>query len=514
MYMRSTLRSALLSIAIILAPVAAFAQSTCPVIATGAVLTAAQWQSCFTAKQNVLGYAPVNKAGDTMLGRLTTASSTSSAAGFNIPQGQTPTAPQNGDIWTTLSGVFVQINGTTIGPLAGAGGAIAVGVTPITGGTSGRILYNFLNKLGELPTSGSGAVALVNAPTFVGPILGAATATSINGLGITTSTGTLTIANGKTFTASNSITIAGTDASTLNVGTGGTLGTAAFINTGTSGATIPLLNGTNTWGAVQTLPSPAFTGTVTGNATIPNAVLVNSATTVNGQTCTLGASCTVTAAATGITVGTTTVGGGTTTRVLFNNAGTLGEYVISGTGSVAMTTSPAFTTPSLGVATATSINGLTITSSAAGVLTIAAGKTHVVSNGITLAGTDSTTWTGASSNMTLAALNLAGQVLTGGATVTPANLGTISSGTTTVNCGTVPLQYATLNGAFTLAAPAADSSCIIRFTNGASAGTITFSGWTVGSNTGDAYVTTNGKIFDLFVRRINGAASYSWSLIN
>lgn len=47
--------------------------------------------------------------------------------------------------------------------------------------------------------------------------------------------------------------------------------------------------------------------------------------------------------ASSVTVGTTTVGGGTTTRVLFDNAGVLGEYTISGTGSVAMTASPTFT---------------------------------------------------------------------------------------------------------------------------------------------------------------------------
>lgn len=34
------------------------------------------------------------------------------------------------------------------------------------------------------------------------------------------------------------------------------LGTAAVVNTGTSGATIPLLNGANTWSAAQTLSAP------------------------------------------------------------------------------------------------------------------------------------------------------------------------------------------------------------------------------------------------------------------
>lgn len=51
--------------------------------------------------------------------------------------------------------------------------------------------------------------------TFVAPVLGAATATSINGLTITSSTGTLTITNGKTLASSNTLTLAGTDGTTM-----------------------------------------------------------------------------------------------------------------------------------------------------------------------------------------------------------------------------------------------------------------------------------------------------------
>jgi len=40
--------------------------------------------------------------------------------------------------------------------------------------------------------------------------------------------GTLSIASGKTLTASNTVTLAGTDGHTLNIGTGGTLGTGAY----------------------------------------------------------------------------------------------------------------------------------------------------------------------------------------------------------------------------------------------------------------------------------------------
>ncbi len=66
------------------------------------------------------------------------------------------------------------------------------------------------------------------------------------------SAGTLAVASGKTLTASNTLTLTGTDGSTLAIGAGGTLASAAYVATGTTGATIPLLNGANAWGALQT----------------------------------------------------------------------------------------------------------------------------------------------------------------------------------------------------------------------------------------------------------------------
>jgi hypothetical protein len=105
-------------------------------------------------------------------------------------------------------------------------------------------------------------------------------------------------------------------------------------------------------------------------------------------------------------------------------------------------------------------------------------------------------------------LSAADQTLSGGANVTASNLGTVSSGSTTVDCGKSPLQYLTDNGAFTLAAPANDGSCALLVTNGSSAGTITFSGFTVGANVGDPLTTTNTSKFMVSIMRINGTATY------
>lgn len=44
--------------------------------------------------------------------------SATAGATFRIPHGSAPTAPVDGDIWTTSAGLYVRINGSTIGPLS------------------------------------------------------------------------------------------------------------------------------------------------------------------------------------------------------------------------------------------------------------------------------------------------------------------------------------------------------------------------------------------------------------
>lgn len=65
----------------------------------------------------------------------------------------------------------------------------------------------------------------------------------------------------------------------------------------------------------------------------------------------------------GITIGTTTITSGTTTKVLYDNAGVVGEYTISGSGDVAMTNSPVFITPALGTPASGVVTNLTGTAS-------------------------------------------------------------------------------------------------------------------------------------------------------
>ncbi len=147
-------------------------------------------------------------------------------------------------------------NGTlTSAPLSSAEVASALGYTPYNASTnsSGYIAGNLTGaitsvgnatSLGSFTSAnlsgaltdetGSGAAVFANSPTFVTPTLGAANATSVNGLSLTANPTGFAIAGGsttsKTLTISNSLTLAGTDGSTLNIGTGGTLGSAAFTN--------------------------------------------------------------------------------------------------------------------------------------------------------------------------------------------------------------------------------------------------------------------------------------------
>ncbi len=139
--------------------------------------------------------------------------------------------------------------------------------------------------------------------------------------------------------------------------------------------------------------------------------------------------------AAGIKVGSSVITSGTTTRILYDNSGVLGEYTISGSGTVvAMATSPSFTTPTLGVATATSINGNIFTTGTY-TLTGVAGKTLTFNKSITLDGTDSTTMTFPSTSATIARTDAA-QTFTGIQTI-PQILCVDNAVTATSNAATV-----------------------------------------------------------------------------
>ena len=109
-------------------------------------------------------------------------------------------------------------------------------------------------------------------------------------------------------------------------------------------------------GGIVLATSPSVSGlTVTGSLTatglVTNADLASASTTVNGQICPLGGTCTITASAGTVTVGSTTIAGGTSPYLLYVNGTTLGNVAVGAlsiattqlTGALAAAQEPAHT---------------------------------------------------------------------------------------------------------------------------------------------------------------------------
>lgn len=79
------------------------------------------------------GYLPI--VGGTLAGLVVTVTPTAASAGFRLPHGAAPSSPTDGDVWTTTAGLYVRINGATVGPLGsgGGGGTPATTVTTLAG---------------------------------------------------------------------------------------------------------------------------------------------------------------------------------------------------------------------------------------------------------------------------------------------------------------------------------------------------------------------------------------------
>ncbi|MBI2356382.1 MAG: tail fiber domain-containing protein [Candidatus Doudnabacteria bacterium] len=217
--------------------------------------------------------------------------------------------------------------------------------------------------------TGSGALVFATSPTLVTPTLGAATATTINKLTITTPTtgSTLTIADGKTLTANNTLAFSGTDSTTITFqGTDTYVGRATTDTLTNKTLTSPTING----GTHTALTSLGIRSTGTGAFDL---------TIANTENLTAGRTLTIT---TGDAARTITLSGNPTLNDWFDQSvkvaasPTFNALTVTsctgcspttsaalaaaitdetGSGALVFATSPTLVTPVLGVATGTSL---------------------------------------------------------------------------------------------------------------------------------------------------------------
>lgn len=296
----------------------------------------------------------------TASGKITTAAPTTSQAGLNLPHGVAPTAPINGDLWTTTGGMFVRINGSTLqladttsaqtltNKMLGAGSTwngntIAVsygGTGNTTVGTAGSVAYSTgtsygftaVGAVGQVLTSGGTA-----SPVWT-------TATSGNTANTIVQRDALGNFSAGTITANliGNVTGTATTATNLAAGSAGSIpyqfmpGATSMLAIGASG-TVLTSNGTAPVWATPTgtgspvlSAGPSFTGTVsvvdltaTGNSVFSGTIRVP--TSVSGTACATEGQISTDASGVLLTCQTSAVSGG--------SCSTLGATAVQASGN-------------------------------------------------------------------------------------------------------------------------------------------------------------------------------------
>jgi len=196
-------------------------------------------------------------------------------------------AVEQSGVTKQLTNALLFTNATLVTPTLGTpasgtltnctGLPIATGVANLGAGVATFLTTPSSANLAAAVTNetGSGALVFGTSPTLVTPTLGVAVATSINKIAITApaTSATITIADSKTLTANNSLTLAGTDATTMTFpGTSATIARSDAAQTFTgnqtfSNAIVGSIQSLSGPGAVNiTTGTTAFTSTGAGDA--------------------------------------------------------------------------------------------------------------------------------------------------------------------------------------------------------------------------------------------------------
>lgn len=273
---------------------------------------------------------------NTVLGNATSGSASPTA----LAVGSCSSA-SNALSWTTNSGFGCNTSITAAAmPASGLTGQVALA----NGGTNGNLSAS--NGGIFYSTASAGAILAGTATANQMLMSGASAAPSWS-----PATWPNTVTQGQMLNASGTNVWAATNSPTLGVN-GVNTGALNLATATLGGASISIQNGGATSAYNFNLPTTAGTSAfvLTSAGGSGPMTWTSPTVTINTTACTIGGSCTI-SASNSIVIGSSAISGGTNGRVLYDNAGTAGEYPVTGSaGNVVLSTSP-------------SISGLTVTSS-------------------------------------------------------------------------------------------------------------------------------------------------------